>query len=89
MGYTSPIILRVEQYLLTLEDDLKSNCETAAMQQALQAAKELGYGVPFDQEQVQLNSLIREHMAGEIPARAIWSFYHDYKMARALKSNAA
>lgn len=89
MGYASPIIHRVEQYLLNLENNLKSKCETSATQHALSAAKELGYGEPFDQEQAQMNALIRENLAGETAARAIWSFYHDFKMARAANSDAA
>lgn len=84
MKINSVILKRAEEYLQGLSTEQKAKSEHEAYANALEAAAEIGYGEPFDQEQVKMNALLKSQKSGRIACMAIWSFYHDFKMAEAV-----
>ncbi len=89
MDFTSLITYRVELYLFQLTRDLKAQDEAEAEQCAVTAAAELGYGRPYDKEQACIHYLLIHHRASMTAARAVWSFYCDFKTVEIIKAKAA
>lgn len=89
MDFTSLITHRVELYLFQLTRDLKALHEDDAEQCAVTAAGELGYGRPYDREQACIHYLLIHHRANMTAARAVWSFYCDFKSIELKKALAA
>lgn len=89
MDFSSLITHRVELYLFQLTGNLKSRNEADAEQCAVTAAAELGYGRPYDEEQACIHFLLIHHRANITAARAVWSFYCDFKAVETIKANTA
>ena len=89
MDFSSLITHRVELYLFQLPHDLKTADVDTAEQSAVTAAAELGYGRPYDSEQACIHYLLIHHRANMTAARAVWSYYCDFKTVEIIRAKAA
>ena len=82
MGYSSDILENVQAFLAS-QNAGRQNPERD-LSEIKQAAFMLGYGEPFDQEQRAINELLRRLGACDQICLAVWAYYHDMKMNRAV-----
>ena len=85
MTYQSDITDMVRSFLETLSLGLTLESETESEEATYTAAKEFGFGEPFDREQKTINAMLITKRANVIVCRVAWGFYYDSKLIEAQK----